>query len=85
MSDVQRADAVYEKLLARAGEAWVEPRLDRTAKLLDYLDNPQRTYRVVHVTGTNGKTSTSRMIESLIRAHGLRTGLFTSPHLVRFT
>ncbi|GGO61719.1 dihydrofolate synthase [Microbacterium nanhaiense] len=85
MSDVQRADAVYEKLLARAGEAWVEPRLERTARLLEYLDNPQRTYRVVHVTGTNGKTSTSRMIESLVRAHGLRTGLFTSPHLVRFT
>ncbi|MGO3032110.1 MAG: bifunctional folylpolyglutamate synthase/dihydrofolate synthase, partial [Microbacterium gubbeenense] len=69
----------------RAGEAWVEPRLERTARILDYLDNPQRTYRVVHVTGTNGKTSTARIIESLIRAHGLRTGLFTSPHLVRFT
>lgn len=85
MSDRQRADAVYEKLLARAGEAWVEPRLERTARILEYLDNPQRTYRVVHVTGTNGKTSTARMIESLVRAHGLRTGLFTSPHLVRFT
>lgn len=84
-TDVQRADAVYEKLLARAGEAWVEPRLERTARLLTYLDDPQRTYRVVHVTGTNGKTSTARIIESLIRAHGLRTGLFTSPHLVRFT
>ena len=84
-SDVQRADAVYEQLIARAGESWVEPRLDRTAKMLAYLDDPQRTYRVVHVTGTNGKTSTARMIESLIRAHGLRTGLFTSPHLVRFT
>lgn len=84
-SDIARADAVYEKLIARAGEAWVEPRLERTARILDYLDNPQRTYRVVHVTGTNGKTSTARIIESLIRAHGLRTGLFTSPHLVRFT
>lgn len=85
MSDVARADRVYEALVARAGEGWVQPRLDRTARLLDLLDNPQRTYRVVHVTGTNGKTSTARMIESLIRAHGLRTGLFTSPHLVRFT
>ncbi|WP_221584362.1 folylpolyglutamate synthase/dihydrofolate synthase family protein [Microbacterium sp. G2-8] len=84
-SDIRRADAVYSALLARAGEAWVEPRLDRTAKLLEYLDNPQRTYRVVHITGTNGKTSTARIIESLVRAHGLRTGLFTSPHLVRFT
>ncbi|WP_156759658.1 bifunctional folylpolyglutamate synthase/dihydrofolate synthase [Microbacterium karelineae] len=84
-SDIQRADAVYAKLLARAGEAWVEPRLERTARLLEFLDDPQHTYRVVHVTGTNGKTSTARIIESLIRAHGLRTGLFTSPHLVRFT
>ncbi|MTE23756.1 folylpolyglutamate synthase/dihydrofolate synthase family protein [Microbacterium sp. ZXX196] len=83
--DARRADAVYEALLARAGEAWVEPRLERTARLLEYLDNPQRTYRVVHVTGTNGKTSTARIVESLVRAHGLRTGLFTSPHLVRFT
>src|SRR5690606_20740702 len=48
-------------------------------------DDPQRNYRVIHITGTNGKTSTARMIESLLRAHGLRTGLFTSPHLERFT
>lgn len=83
--DGARADAVYSALLARAGERWVQPRKERTARLLDYLGDPQRTYRVVHVTGTNGKTSTSRIIESLLRAHGLRTGLFTSPHLERFT
>jgi dihydrofolate synthase/folylpolyglutamate synthase len=59
--------------------------VERTRRVLELLDDPQRTYRVVHVTGTNGKTSTSRMIESLLRAHGLRTGLFTSPHLERFT
>ena len=85
MSDRERADAVYETLLSRAGERWVQPRKERTARLLEFLDDPQRTYRVVHVTGTNGKTSTSRIIESLLRAHGLRTGLFTSPHLERFT
>ncbi len=45
------------------------------------LGDPQRSYPVIHVTGTNGKTSTARMIESLLRARGLRTGLFTSPHL----
>ncbi len=83
--DVQRADAVYEKLLSRAGERWVQPRKERTARILTLLDDPQRTYRVVHITGTNGKTSTARMIESLLRSHGLRTGLFTSPHLKRFT
>ncbi len=85
MSDRRRADAVYEALIARAGERWVQPRKERTARILAFLDDPQRTYRVVHITGTNGKTSTARMIESLLRAHGLRTGLFTSPHLERFT
>lgn len=85
MSARDRADAVYETLLSRAGERWVQPRKERTARILAFLDDPQRTYRVVHITGTNGKTSTARMIESLLRAHGLRTGLFTSPHLERFT
>ncbi|UNK72205.1 folylpolyglutamate synthase/dihydrofolate synthase family protein [Microbacterium sp. H1-D42] len=85
MNDTQRADAVYEKLMERAGERWVQPRKERVARILTLLDDPQRTYRVVHITGTNGKTSTARMIESLLRAHGLRTGLFTSPHLKRFT
>ncbi|MBN8423060.1 bifunctional folylpolyglutamate synthase/dihydrofolate synthase [Microbacterium esteraromaticum] len=85
MSDTQRADAVYEALLSRAGERWVQPRKERVERILTLLDDPQRTYRVVHITGTNGKTSTARMIESLLRSHGLRTGLFTSPHLKRFT
>ncbi|MCR2785519.1 MULTISPECIES: folylpolyglutamate synthase/dihydrofolate synthase family protein [unclassified Microbacterium] len=85
MNDRRRADTVHETLLARAGERWVEPRKERTARLLEFLDDPQRTYRVVHVTGTNGKTSTSRIIDSIVRAHGLRVGLFTSPHLERFT
>ncbi|MDD7929703.1 bifunctional folylpolyglutamate synthase/dihydrofolate synthase [Microbacterium thalli] len=85
MTDQARADAVYAALLERQGEQWVQPRIERTRRVLELLDDPQRTYRVVHVTGTNGKTSTSRMIESLVRAHGLRTGLFTSPHLERFT
>ena len=85
MSAAERADAVYTTLLSRAGERWVQPRKERTARVLALLDDPQRTYRVVHITGTNGKTSTARMIESLLRSHGLRTGLFTSPHLERFT
>jgi dihydrofolate synthase/folylpolyglutamate synthase len=85
VNDRQRADAVYRALLTRQGEQWVQPRVERTRRVLELLDDPQRTYRVVHVTGTNGKTSTSRIIESIVRAHGLRTGLFTSPHLERFT
>ncbi|WP_394279045.1 bifunctional folylpolyglutamate synthase/dihydrofolate synthase [Microbacterium sp.] len=85
MSDRTRADAVYAALLERQGERWVQPRVERTRRVLELLADPQRTYRVIHVTGTNGKTSTSRIIESIVRAHGLRTGLFTSPHLERFT
>lgn len=85
MSDRSRADGVYAALLERQGEQWVQPRVERTRRVLELLDDPQRTYRVIHVTGTNGKTSTSRIIESLLRSLGLRTGLFTSPHLERFT
>ena len=55
--------------------------LDRIRKVLDALGNPQRAYRVVHVAGTNGKGSTCAMIEAGLRAAGVRTGLFTSPHL----
>jgi dihydrofolate synthase/folylpolyglutamate synthase len=51
--------------------------------LAELLGDPQKSYRVIHVTGTNGKTSTSRFIERLLREHGLRTGRFTSPHLVK--
>lgn len=85
MSARDRADAVYAALLTRQGEQWVQPRVERTRRVLELLDDPQRTYRVIHVTGTNGKTSTARIAESIVRAHGLRTGLFTSPHLERFT
>ena len=52
-----------------------------SARSRTLLGDPQRAYPVIHVTGTNGKTSTARMIETLLRARGLRTGLFTSPHL----
>lgn len=81
MNDRARADAVYAALLARQGEQWVQPRVERTRRVLELLGDPQATYRVVHLTGTNGKTSTARIVESIVRAHGLRTGLFTSPHL----
>jgi dihydrofolate synthase/folylpolyglutamate synthase len=74
---------VYEELLERVGESAPQPRLDATRRAAELLGDPQRAYPVIHVTGTNGKTSTSRMIESLLRAHGLRTGMLTSPHLER--
>lgn len=72
---------IYEHILTRNPEHDFEPTLDRMRDACALLGDPQRTYRVVHLTGTNGKTSTARMTESLVRAHGLRTGLFTSPHL----
>lgn len=77
------ANAVYTSLLDRLGEAAPQPRLTATRRAVELLGDPHRAYPIIHVTGTNGKTSTSRIIESILRAHGLRTGLFTSPHLVR--
>lgn len=77
------ADEIFESLLARIGEGNPQPRLDATRMAVDYLGNPQQMYSVITITGTNGKTSTARMIESLLRAHGLRVGLMTSPHLNR--
>ncbi|MFP3465169.1 bifunctional folylpolyglutamate synthase/dihydrofolate synthase [Leifsonia sp. SIMBA_070] len=80
----ERAEEVYQALLARVGEGAPERRLDATRRAVELLGDPQRAYPIIHVTGTNGKTSTSRIAESLLRAYGLRTGLLTSPHLVRF-
>src|SRR3954452_21954224 len=83
--DRLRADRVYEELLSRLGEGEPQPHLEPIRRAVELLGDPHRAHPVIHVTGTNGKTSTSRMIESLLRANGLRTGLLTSPHLVRFT
>lgn len=84
--DLSAADdalaALWEVLERRWPENVIEPTLARIAALTDLLGTPQASFPVIHVTGTNGKTSTSRMIESLLRSYGLRTGLFTSPHLV---
>ena len=66
----------------RIGEVNPQPRLEPTRKVCELLGDPQRSAPVVHITGTNGKTSTSRMIEAILRASGLKTGLLTSPHLV---
>ncbi|MEN9740245.1 MAG: hypothetical protein RLZ72_511 [Actinomycetota bacterium] len=77
------ADAIFASLTARIGEGNPQPRLDATRMAVNYLGDPQQMYSVITVTGTNGKTSTARMIESLLRAHGLRVGLMTSPHLRR--
>lgn len=57
----------------------------RVERVLELLGDPHRAYRTVHITGTNGKSSTARMVERLVREHGLRTGRFTSPHLTSVT
>lgn len=74
-------ERVLDRLNARAAENSIVPSLDRISALVELLGDPHRAYDVVHVAGTNGKTTTSRMIESLLAATGLHIGLTTSPHL----
>ncbi len=75
---------VEGEILGRAPETVIEPSLDTVQQVMDLLGDPQRSYPVIHLTGTNGKTSTTRMIDSLLRAMGLNSGRFTSPHLHSF-
>jgi dihydrofolate synthase/folylpolyglutamate synthase len=76
---------VEASITARWGEGRMNPTLDRVAALVDLLGSPQAGYRAIHLTGTNGKTSTARMTDELLRGFGLRTGRFTSPHLTSIT
>ncbi|WP_406072274.1 bifunctional folylpolyglutamate synthase/dihydrofolate synthase [Micromonospora sp. NBC_01638] len=80
MTDRTDFAAVEAELSARGFTRMVFE-LDRIESLLDLLGSPQRAYPSIHLTGTNGKTSTARMIDSLLRAFGLHTGRYTSPHL----
>ncbi|MEI7779005.1 MAG: folylpolyglutamate synthase/dihydrofolate synthase family protein [Actinomycetes bacterium] len=68
--------------MRRVPESIIAPTLTRMTDLVSLLGDPQHSAPAIHITGTNGKTSTSRMIESLLRAFGLRTGGYTSPHLI---
>jgi dihydrofolate synthase/folylpolyglutamate synthase len=82
MADLHdRLREVEREILARRPESSIEPALDRIADLTALLGDPQRSCPVIHITGTNGKTSTARMIDALLRERGLRTGRYTSPHL----
>src|SRR5437868_12494245 len=81
----QTFDEVEDALLSRWPETRLEPSLDRIQAFTELLGDPHRAYPVIHLTGTNGKTSTSRMIDTLLRALDLRTGRFTSPHVERMT
>ena len=79
--DQARVDAIEAALLARWPENRIAPTLERISALVDALGEPQLSYPTIHIGGTNGKTTTSRMIDSLLFSMGLRTGRFTSPHL----
>jgi len=76
---------VEDALLSRWPESRLDPTLDRIEDFTDLLGRPQDAYPAIHLTGTNGKTSTARMVEALLLALGLRTGRFTSPHLESMT
>jgi len=82
--DREVLNLVEQALLKRWPETKLEPSLDRIAALVDALGSPQLSYPTIHIAGTNGKTSTSRMIDSLFRELDYRTGRFTSPHLESF-
>ena len=77
-----RIREVEQEIVSRRPEHSVDLALDRMAELVGLLGDPQRACPVIHITGTNGKTSTARMTDALLRSRGLRTGRFTSPHLV---
>nr|WP_218889688.1 folylpolyglutamate synthase/dihydrofolate synthase family protein [Saccharopolyspora hordei] len=78
---MQELRAVESELNERWPETKIEPSLDRIRALTDLLAEPQRSYPVVQIAGTNGKSSTSRMTDALLSELGLRTGRYTSPHL----
>jgi dihydrofolate synthase/folylpolyglutamate synthase len=77
--------AVDAALDRRWPETVIEPSLERISALVDLLGSPHTGYPVVHLTGTNGKTSTARMVDAILTEVGLRTGRYTSPHLQRAT
>lgn len=79
--DLARLAVVEAELDERWLETEIDPTLKRIADVMDLMGNPQHTFPSIHIAGTNGKTSTTRMVESLLRAFHRRTGRTTSPHL----
>ncbi|WP_166332132.1 bifunctional folylpolyglutamate synthase/dihydrofolate synthase [Sphingobacterium chungjuense] len=82
----QAIEYLYARLpmFTRDGASAINKGLDRTIRLCDYLGNPQQRFKSIHVAGTNGKGSSSHMITAILETAGLKTGLYTSPHLVDF-
>lgn len=81
MTTHDRLAEIQRDLMSRNPENKIDPTLERIRAVCEILGDPHLAYPVIHVAGTNGKTSTSRMIETLLRGFGLNTGLMTSPHL----
>ena len=77
--------AALADLDRRAPEHMPQPDLERISELVKLLDHPELAYPSVQITGTNGKTTTARLVTALACAHGLTTGAFTSPHVVSVT
>lgn len=80
MSTIKNRDQAEAFLNARIGHG-IKPGLSRITGLLEFMGNPQTAYPSIHIAGTNGKTTVSRMVQQILGAHGLATGGFTSPHL----
>lgn len=81
-NNVELEEQLWQQLQGRWPENIIEPSLTRIASVMSLLGDPQLSYPVIQIAGTNGKSSTARMVESILRSFGLRTGLFTSPHLM---
>ena len=77
----KRLAEIERDLNSRAPENMPEPSLERVRQVMELLGDPQNAYPVIHLTGTNGKTTTTRVIERILREIGLNTGRMTSPHL----
>lgn len=81
------SNTAYQKCLDKIyklGRFGIKLELDTILSILDLLNNPQKNYHLVHVAGTNGKGSTATYIASILQKAGFKTGLYTSPHLVKF-
>ena len=83
--ELQALGEVEDELNQRWPETKIEPTLERIEMLMDLLGHPEQSFDVIHIAGTNGKSSTARMVDSLLRSFHRRVGLVTSPHLQRVT
>ena len=86
MTYQQTLDYLFSRLpmFQRVGASAYKADLNNTIELCNLLDNPQNTFKSIHIAGTNGKGSTAHMLASILQKAGYKVGLYTSPHLVDF-